>query len=214
MDRVQIALTAALLAFFAFLGVGIVAFVHTQTAPLIAEQARAALSLRLAAVLPQGYDNDPASEQRILPPDPLLGGKGPVTLYVARKAGRVHGLAFAVVAPKGYSGDIHLLVGLDRQGRVSGVRVLAHKETPGLGDLIEPEKSPWIHGFHGKSLEQPGLQGWAVKKDGGVFDQFTGATITPRAVVSAVRDVLIYFAAHRAELLQEVGDEHDDDRSH
>ncbi len=203
MNRTQIVLTAVVLAMFAILGVGIVAFMHGQTAPVIAEQARAALGQRLAAVLPPGYDNDPTGEVRMLAVDPLLGGKGPATLYVARKAGMVHGLAFAVVAPKGYSGGIQLLVGVDRNGQVSGVRVTAHKETPGLGDPIEVEKSDWIHAFVGKTLADPGAKGWAVKKDGGAFDQFTGATITPRAVVTAVRDTLTYFEAHRAELLEE-----------
>lgn len=203
MNRTQIVLTAVVLAVFAIFGVGIVAFMYGQTAPVIAEQARAALGQRLAAVLPPGYDNEPADEVRRLAADPLLGGNGPVPMYVARKAGRVHGLAFAVVAPKGYSGGIHLLVGVDRNGQVSGVRVISHKETPGLGDPIEVEKSDWILTFVGKSLADPGMKGWAVKKDGGIFDQFTGATITPRAVVTAVRDALIYFEAHRAELLEE-----------
>lgn len=203
MNKVQIALTAAVLAAFAMLGVGIVAFMHGQTGPLIAEQARAALGQRLAAVLPKGYDNDPAGEARMLPSDPLLGGKGASTLYVARKAGQVHGLAISVVAPNGYSGAIHLLVGMDREGRLAGVRVIAHKETPGLGDPIEEAKSGWIHGFAGKSLDDPGQKGWAVKKDGGVFDQFTGATITPRAVVQAAHKTLQYFDQHRAELLGE-----------
>ncbi len=203
MNRTQIILTAALLAGFSLLGVGIVAFMHQQTAPLIAEQARVALGQRLAAVLPPGYDNDPAGEARELTADPLLGGKGRATLYVARKARQVHGLAFAVVAPNGYSGAIQLLVGIGRDGRIGGVRVLSHKETPGLGDPIEEEKSDWIHGFGGKSLAEPGDKGWAVKKDGGMFDQFTGATITPRAVVQAVHKTLRYFEQHRAELLEE-----------
>lgn len=203
MNRVQIVLTAAVMAVFAILGVGIVSFMHDRAAPVIAEQERSALGQRLAAVLPPGYDNDPVLDTRLLAADPLLGGKGPATLYVARKAGQVHGLAFAVVAPKGYSGGIQLLVGVDRSGQVSGVRVTSHKETPGLGDPIEVEKSGWINGFQGRSLADPGEKGWAVRKDGGVFDQFTGATITPRAVVRAVRDTLIYFEAHRAELLEE-----------
>ena len=204
MNKVQIVLTAAVLAVFAILGVGIVAFMHGQTEPLIAEQARAALGYRLAAVLPKGYDNDPAAEVRMLPADPLLGGKGPSALYIARKAGQVHGLAFNVIAPNGYSGAIQLLVGMDREGRLAGVRVIAHKETPGLGDPIEEAKSGWIHGFNGKTLDDPGQKGWAVKKDGGMFDQFTGATITPRAVVQAVHKSLQYFGQHREDLLGEM----------
>ncbi|MEW6446417.1 MAG: electron transport complex subunit RsxG [Pseudomonadota bacterium] len=205
MNRVQVMLTALVLAVFAMLGVGVVAFMHQQTAPVISDKEREALGQRLAAVLPPGYDNDPAADFLMLPPDPLLGGKGEAMVYVARKDGRVHGLAMKVVAPNGYSGAIHLLVGMDRDGRIGGVRVVSHKETPGLGDPIEEEKSDWIRVFGGRSLHDPEGKGWGVKKDGGAFDQFTGATITPRAVVRAVRDALHYFERHRAQLLEEAG---------
>ena len=100
---------------------------------------------------------------------------------------------FNSIAPDGYSGRIHLLVGIYVDGSVAGVRVVKHAETPGLGDAIEVRKSPWIRGFDGKSLQNPQLEGWAVTRDGGEFDQLTGATITPRAVVNAVRDTLLYY---------------------
>ncbi len=202
MDRVQITLTGVVLAAFMIVGVTIVAFMHQQTAPVIAEQARAALGLRLAAVLPSGYTNDPAAEMRVLPSDPLLGGKA-ASLYTARKDGKVYGLAMTSVAPNGYSGAIQLLIGITRDGVISGVRVVSHKETPGLGDPIEETKSKWIFSFNAKSLSDPSGKGWGVKKDGGIFDQFTGATITPRAVVQAVHHALQYFEQHRAELLEE-----------
>ena len=105
------------------------------------------------------------------------------------------------VAPDGYSGSIQLLVAVLADGSLAGVRVLAHKETPGLGDKIELKKSPWIQSFTGKSLQNPDEAGWGVKKDKGQFDQFAGATITPRAVVKAVHHALQYFDAHRGELL-------------
>jgi electron transport complex protein RnfG len=105
------------------------------------------------------------------------------------------------VAPDGYSGEIRLLVGIHADGRVAGVRVTAHRETPGLGDYIDPARGPWIRQFDGRSLADPLPDGWRVKKDGGRFDYLAGATITPRAVVKAVRRSLEYFAAHRDELL-------------
>ena len=104
------------------------------------------------------------------------------------------------VAPDGYSGEIRLLVGIRYDGSLSGVRVLEHHETPGLGDAIEEGRSDWITRFTGLSLSNPAAPGWTVKRDGGHFDQFTGATITPRAVVKAVHRCLIYFAQNRAYL--------------
>ena len=107
-----------------------------------------------------------------------------------------------VTASGGYNGDIRLLIGIDTDGRVLGVRVISHRETPGLGDPIELEKSDWILGFNQKSLRQPEPPGWAVKKDGGQFDQFTGATISPRAVVKAVHNTLKYFAENQQSLFE------------
>jgi electron transport complex protein RnfG len=100
---------------------------------------------------------------------------------------------FNSVAPDGYNGKIHLLVGVYIDGRLAGVRVVKHAETPGLGDAVEIRKSPWIDDFAGKSLTNPIQERWRVKRDGGDFDQFTGATITPRAVVAAVRNTLLYY---------------------
>lgn len=111
-------------------------------------------------------------------------------LYTAILAGKVTGYALETVAPDGYSGAIRLIVGTDASGKVSGVRVLAHRETPGLGDKIELKKSNWILSFNGHSLTGDNANSWAVKKDGGDFDAFTGATITPRAVVKAVANLL------------------------
>jgi len=107
------------------------------------------------------------------------------------------------VVGKGYAGRIVCMMGVDKNGHLLGVRVIKHAETPGLGDKIEPAKSDWIHSFEGKFLGDPLPEKFAVKKDGGVFDQFAGATITPRAVVKAVNKSLLYFAAHRDELFAE-----------
>ena len=105
-----------------------------------------------------------------------------------------------MVSREGYSGPINLLVAVNVDGTLSGVRVVSHKETPGLGDKIETNKDDWILGFVGKSLSNPSEALWKVRKDGGEFDQFTGATITPRAVVNAVREVLKYQQAQTSQV--------------
>jgi len=110
---------------------------------------------------------------------------------------------FAPVAPDGYNGNIRLLVAVRLDGTLAGVRVLAHRETPGLGDNIEAERSDWILGFSGKSLQDPKADSWKVQRDGGVFDQFTGATITPRAVVKAVKNTLLYYQEHGQKLFEQ-----------
>ena len=127
----------------------------------------------------------------------------PVTFYRARMAGEVAAVAFQMSGP-GYAGDIDCLLGVKADGSLLGVRVLAHAETPGLGDKIEVARDDWILAFDGKSLGNPSVDKWGVKKDGGIFDQFTGATITPRGVVQAVREGLELFAAHKDALMQKV----------
>lgn len=153
----------------------------------------------LEQVIPASiHDNNPAADTVQL----QLDGTS-LLVYQARKAGHVTGVAFET-ARKGYSGEIRVLLGIDENGKLLGVRVLKHTETPGLGDKIEVTRSDWITRFTGKSLGDPADAQWAVKKDGGPFDQFAGATITPRAVVNGVRDGLRLFAAHRNTLLKEV----------
>ena len=153
----------------------------------------------LEQVIPASiHDNNPAADTVQL----QLDGTS-LLVYQARKAGHVTGVAFET-ARKGYSGDIRVLLGIDEDGKLLGVRVLKHTETPGLGDKIEVARSDWITRFTGRSLGDPVDAQWAVKKDGGPFDQFAGATITPRAVVNGVRDGLRLFAAHRKTLLEEV----------
>ncbi len=123
-----------------------------------------------------------------------------VTAYRARKQGEPVAVILRFAAMDGYNGRINLLAGIDVSGRLTGVRVTSHKETPGLGDGIEAERSNWILDFNGKSLQQPALEQWGVRRDGGSFDQMTGATITPRAVVNAVKRALIYFQHHQQEI--------------
>jgi len=192
---------ALLLGAFAVGGTAAVALTHALTRERIAANERAALERALHAVMPpERHDNDPLSDYVRVTDPMLLGTTEPVTVYRARRGGRPVGVILTPVAPDGYNGRIRLIVGIYADGTVSGVRVLRHQETPGLGDAIEARKSPWILGFTGRSLADPPLERWRVRRDGGVFDQFTGATITPRAVVKAVRNALIYFRDHRDEL--------------
>jgi electron transport complex protein RnfG len=124
-----------------------------------------------------------------------------ITVYRATKEGKVTGLAYEIYG-SGYAGEIKLMLGVDAQGKVLGVRVLAHKETPGLGDKIDVKKTDWILAFTGLSLGNPPLEKWKVKKDGGQFDQFAGATITPRGVVRAIKEGLEFFDAHKSQMLE------------
>ncbi|MDH2199173.1 electron transport complex subunit RsxG [Ectopseudomonas oleovorans] len=198
---------ALVLGLFAIGTVGSVALLQQGTATRIAAAEREAQVRALAEILPAGsYDNH-LLDNRIELNAPELGHRSPQSAYLALKGGQPSALILPVTAPDGYSGAIHLLVGIFADGRLAGVRVLGHKETPGLGDKIEPAKSDWIRSFEGKSLSNPGEDGWAVKKDRGDFDQFAGATITPRAVVKAVHGTLRYFDKHRAQLLGLAEDE-------
>lgn len=195
--------STVLLALFAVIGTALVAFTYDRTIDQIAENERQALLRNLHAIIkPSEHDNDLFTDTTEVPGSPLLGTHESVSVYRARKDGEPVAAVLTPVAPDGYNGTIKLLVGIYYDGTVAGVRVLSHNETPGLGDAIEVEKSQWITGFEGKSLANPNLRAWAVRKDGGQFDQFTGATITPRAVVKAVREALIYFRQHRKQIFQ------------
>ena len=123
-----------------------------------------------------------------------------ITVYRATQSGKVTGLAYEIFG-SGYAGKIKLMLGIDAEGKVLGVRVLAHKETPGLGDKIETKKGDWILRFTGLSIGNPPVEKWKVKKDGGQFDQFAGATITPRGVVKAIREGLEFFTANKTQMM-------------
>lgn len=124
-----------------------------------------------------------------------------VTVYRAFKGGKLTGVAYEIMG-NGYAGEIRLILGVDADGKILGVRATEHHETPGLGDKINVAKTDWITRFTGLSLGAPPVDQWKVKKDGGQFDQFSGATITPRGVVAAVRGGLEFFAAHKAQMLE------------
>ncbi|TXH79139.1 MAG: electron transport complex subunit RsxG [Thiothrix sp.] len=185
-----------LLAGFALAGTLLLAGVHTVTAKQIAESERQALLTRINTLVDAGrYDNNPLEDTLSLAPTELNSSE-PVLVYRLRKQNQPVAAIFTTTTPDGYSGNIRLAVGVNADQTLAGVRVLAHKETPGLGDWIEVEKSAWVLNFLGKSLHDPVATAWAVKKDGGYFDQFTGATITPRAVVAAVKQVLVWSEQH------------------
>ncbi len=190
---------AASLGAVALAASGALAVAHQFAGPAIERAEARDVAASLAQVLPEAFaDNDLLADTVTVPgPD-----GAPLVVHRARKAGRVTGVVYQMEA-KGYAGPIRLVMGVDRDGRVLGVRVTRHSETPGLGDKIEAHRNPWVHAFAGKSLDDPAPAGWAVRKDGGEFDQFAGATITPRAVVVAVRRGLEGFAAQRAAMLGE-----------
>ncbi|MFI3198249.1 MAG: electron transport complex subunit RsxG [Methylococcaceae bacterium] len=147
------------------------------------------------------YDNDLLQDTLTIPSADYNIGANETTVYLAKKSGKVTAVCFKFIAPDGYSGAINMIIGIDRDGNILGVRVLSHKETPGLGDKIEVAKSSWILNFVGRSLDNLTSAQWAVKKDGGVFDQFAGATITPRKSVQATYRSLQLFKAHQAQLV-------------
>jgi electron transport complex protein RnfG len=203
----HIALAGGILALFAVIGTGLVALTHEATDERIAANQRAATLATLHELVPEErYDNDPVADT-ITVTDRRLGSREPLTVYRVRRDGEPVAAVFTAVAPDGYGGPIRLLVAINRDGTLAGVRVVNHSETPGLGDAIEAERSDWIREFRGRSLGNPPLEGWRVEKDGGVFDQFTGATITPRAVVAAVRRTLQYYEEHRRRLFGEPREE-------
>ncbi|WP_417503924.1 electron transport complex subunit RsxG [Marinomonas gallaica] len=190
------------LGLFAVLTAGLIALTHQLTEHTIEDNIAQAQLSAFNEILPADrYDNNLAEAQVLLPADPLLGSSEPVPAFIARKNGQVTAIIFETIAPGGYNGNLDLLVAIDRNGVVTGSRVISHKETPGLGDKVDLQKSQWILSFAGKSLENTSLKQWNVKKDGGTFDQFTGATITPRAVVRAVKNTLLYFNENQDALL-------------
>jgi Na+-translocating ferredoxin:NAD+ oxidoreductase subunit G len=200
MIKHPITIAGLLLAMFAVVGVGLVAFTHQATKGQIAENERMALLNSLNALVPAtSIDNDIVNDKTVVSDIDRLGTEE-TTVYLGRKAESPVAAVFTSIAPDGYSGQIKLLVAILADGSLGGVRVVAHKETPGLGDKIEVEKGDWIHSFQGKSLKEPAPAKWKVKRDGGIFDQFSGATITPRAIVKAVKNTLLYYDENKKSL--------------
>jgi len=201
MNYRQIIITTVILLLFAVIGTALVSYTFDNTRERIAANERATLLRKLhRLILPEQHDNVLLDDAIAVHDENLLGTDEPVMVYRALKDGKPVALVIAAIAPDGYSGSIKLLVGINTDGTLSGVRAVAHRETPGLGDAIDEQRSDWIQQFNGASLEKPPLDRWKVRKDGGDFDQLTGATITPRAVVQAVRNALLYYRQHRETL--------------
>ena len=194
MNSRQILLSGFFLFLFAIVSTSFVAVTEHNTREAIAENEHRVLLRNLHALLPAArLDNDIVNDTLLISASPLLGTENESPIYRARLRGDPVAVVFNSIAPNGYSGKIHLLVGVYFDGSIAGVRAIKHAETPGLGDALEIQKTPWVLDFDSKSLDNPVRGHWLVKRDGGVFDQFTGATITPRAVVQAVKNTLLYY---------------------
>ncbi|MEJ1298144.1 MAG: electron transport complex subunit RsxG [Candidatus Sedimenticola sp. (ex Thyasira tokunagai)] len=194
MNKKRILIAGLLLAMFSAVGTGLVAFTHQQTKERIAANEREALLRSLTVLVPaSSIDNDIITDRTTVNSPEMLGGDA-IDVYLGRKGVDPVAAVFASVVPDGYSGPIKLLVAVRVDGTLGGVRVVSHKETPGLGDKVEEKRDDWIYSFNDKSLGNPDISEWKVKRDGGIFDQFAGATITPRSIVNAVKNTLIYFS--------------------
>jgi len=196
--RRRVGYQGGLLGGFASLAAALLIMGNLATFDTIGQRKAEDLQRSLRQVIPDAiHDNNLLDGRMVLNQD----GKD-VTVYRALRMRKTAAVAFTLTT-QGFSGEISLIMGIDRNGEILGVRVLSHSETPGLGDKIEVEKNDWINGFNGKSFEKLPHEQWRVKKDGGAFDQFSGATITPRAVVKAITEGLDLFHANRSALLAE-----------
>jgi electron transport complex protein RnfG len=193
--------TAAIMLAFAFIGTLLLASVFDVTrAPIEASEKAARLSLFKEILPAENYDNDLLASQVTIAPNALLGNRLPSIANVAKQQQQTAGVILEAIAHDGYSGDIKLLIAIRADGSISGVRVLAHKETPGLGDYIDIAHGNWIKLFDNESLEKTAAEKWQVKKDGGQYDYMVGATITPRAVVKAVKQALQFYQQNKQTL--------------
>ena len=202
MLRQSITRNSVLLAIFAICTTLLITGTYLLTKDRIAVEERKAEEKALLQIVPrERHDNSMLDETITVGPETEgLGLRQPKRIYIARQADEIIAAIIPTTAPDGYNGDIDLIVGVNSDGTIAGVRALRHKETPGLGDKVDVKKSDWILSFNGRSLENPTVDNWAVKKDKGVFDQYTGATITPRAVVAATLRALQFAEANRDTL--------------
>lgn len=202
----SISKNSLILGLFAAATAAIIAGTFQLTQARIAAEEKKAASAALIDMVPKSRHNNDMIEDTLtlgIETSKLLGLTQPATVHIAKQNGQPVAFVVPSVAPDGYSGNIKLIVAINIDGTVAGSRVLAHKETPGLGDKIDLRKSDWIKSFDGKSLTNPSIEKWKVKKDGGIFDQFTGATITPRAVVKRIQQTLVIFRENRDQWLKE-----------
>jgi len=200
--RPKLEFQTGVLAGFALIASVLLGVTNCSTEGTIQRRLDEDLKKSLEEVVPAAlYDNDMLQDTLSIPSAEYNIGANETTVYIAKKSGNVSAVCFKFTAPDGYSGAINMIMGIDRDGNILGVRVLSHKETPGLGDKIEVAKSDWILNFVGRSLGNLAPAKWAVKKDGGEFDQFAGATITPRKSVQAIYRGLQLFKAHQEQLI-------------
>lgn len=193
--------TGMTLALIAAICTALVAATYQLTEERIAANEKALLEQSLQPALSGLFYDSGVSESRlVLQPPHELPGSDPAIIYRVFAEDQPVAALFVVTARDGFSGPIRVLLGVDIAGVVTGVRILQHRETPGLGDKIVSARSDWVFQFDGRSMGDPAVTGWAIKGDGGEFDQLTGASITPRAVLKAIRDTLLYFDAHRDEI--------------
>jgi len=189
------------LGLFSLVGIGLVSLTYFVTHEQIAENERLFLLKNLQELVPHTlHDNDLLADAIKVTNTEAFGQDKEITIYRAKKNKNLVALIATPTAPDGYSGSIKLLVAIKKNGELMGVRAVSHHETPGLGDAIDTNKSDWVFSFDGRSLSNLDSKYWRVKRDGGEFDQFTGATITPRAVVKAVLKTLQYYQANKTEL--------------
>lgn len=189
--------SAAALGLVAITGTALLTGVDFMTADRIAAQERRVILEQLGQMIPEHHDNQLLDDRFSFRDEQYFPNGQTVVAYRARQQGAAQAVVLKFDAVSGYNGNITLLAGINWDGSLRAVRIISHKETPGLGDAIEIEKSDWALNFSGRSLNNPEPDKWAVRRDGGEFDQFTGATITPRAVVEAVRLALGYFSIKR-----------------
>lgn len=189
-----------ILTLFALATTGAVTLTQLATADKIEQQAQLQLKNMLQEVLPKSAYNNQLVSDCIEVKDDLLGHQQTQRAYRAHNDGQPSAIIIPSTAPDGYSGNIEIISAIYLDGRVAGVRVIKHKETPGLGDKIELKRSDWISSFNGLTAESEEDSRWAVKKEGGQFDAFTGATITPRAVINAVKRSSLFIQQHQQTL--------------
>lgn len=193
-----------LLGFFAILSTAIIAGTYLGSKDTIRENIRMAEERALLEIVPRfRHNNSMLEDAHGINDSEMLGLRAEKKYYIARQDGEPVAVIFPATAREGYTGDIDMIIGINIDGTIAGVRVLSHRETPGLGDAIDLKKSQWIDSFINKSLLNPTVDLWKVKKDKGVFDQFTGATITPRAVTKIVLQTLQYFNQHQHDILKQ-----------
>lgn len=191
------------LGLFAVITAGLIALTQINTADRIENEIKKARSKALFEIVPLANHNNDMLADAFWIDAKALGLKEYAEAFIAKTDGHAHTLILPAIAPDGYTGPINLIIGINQYGIIEGVRVTSHKETPGLGDKIDIKKDGWITGFNGKSLENTEPKAWKVRKDGGEFDQLTGATITPRAVVNAVHKALVFYKENQVALYQQ-----------